>query len=56
MADVADDCVIGAGSVVVRAIPARSIAAGNPAKVKKSRDATPAPVAAFRKVRASRGC
>jgi len=48
MADVEDDCVIGAGSVVVRAIPARSVAAGNPAKVKKSRDGTPARKAARR--------
>ena len=39
MADVAADSVIGAGSVVVHPIPARSVAAGNPAVVKKERDA-----------------
>lgn len=32
---VGDDCVIGAGSVVTRDIPPRSVAAGNPAKVIK---------------------
>jgi acetyltransferase-like isoleucine patch superfamily enzyme len=48
MADVGDDCVIGAGSVVVRPIPSRSVAAGNPAMVKKSRDETPSRVAALR--------
>jgi acetyltransferase-like isoleucine patch superfamily enzyme len=42
MADVEDDCVVGAGSVVVHALPARSIAAGNPAVVKKLRDPAPA--------------
>jgi acetyltransferase-like isoleucine patch superfamily enzyme len=47
MADVGDDCVIGAGSVVVRAIPARSVAAGNPATVKRSRDEMPSRVAPF---------
>jgi acetyltransferase-like isoleucine patch superfamily enzyme len=36
-ADVAGDCVIGAGSVVTRAIPERSIAVGNPARVVRSR-------------------
>lgn len=40
MADVGEDCVIGAGSVVVHPIPPRSVAAGNPAAVKKQRDAT----------------
>ncbi len=39
MADVGADCVIGAGSVVVRPIPPRSVAAGNPATVKKQRSA-----------------
>ncbi|HEV3204487.1 MAG TPA: acyltransferase [Gemmataceae bacterium] len=38
MADIGDDCVIGAGSVVVHPIPACTVAAGNPAVVKKSRD------------------
>ena len=37
MADVGEDCVIGAGSVVVKPIPPRSVAAGNPATVKKQR-------------------
>jgi virginiamycin A acetyltransferase len=39
MADVGADCVIGAGSVVVKPIPAQSVAAGNPATVKKRRAA-----------------
>jgi virginiamycin A acetyltransferase len=39
MADVGDDCVIGAGSVVVKPIPPRSVAVGNPATVKKRREA-----------------
>jgi len=30
---IGDGCVIGAGSVVTRDVPARSIAAGNPAKI-----------------------
>lgn len=33
---IGDDCVIGAGSVVTRSIPAGSIAGGNPARVIKS--------------------
>jgi virginiamycin A acetyltransferase len=37
MADVGDDCVIGAGSVVVKPIAPRSVAAGNPALVKRTR-------------------
>jgi acetyltransferase-like isoleucine patch superfamily enzyme len=41
MADVGADSVIGAGSVVVKPIPARSIAAGNPAAVKKQRVLVP---------------
>jgi acetyltransferase-like isoleucine patch superfamily enzyme len=41
MADVGADSVIGAGSVVVKPIPARSIAAGNPATVKKQRVLAP---------------
>jgi acetyltransferase-like isoleucine patch superfamily enzyme len=37
MAEVGDDCVIGAGSVVVKPIPPRSVAVGNPAAVKHGR-------------------
>lgn len=33
---IGDNCVIGAGSVVTKDVPARSIAAGNPAKVIQS--------------------
>lgn len=33
MADIGDHCVIGAGSVVTRAIPSGSVAVGNPARV-----------------------
>jgi maltose O-acetyltransferase len=36
--EIGDDCIIGAGSVVVKSIPARSVAAGNPAKVIMSID------------------
>lgn len=39
MADVGPDCVIGAGSVVVKPVPARSVAVGNPAAVIKARTA-----------------
>jgi acetyltransferase-like isoleucine patch superfamily enzyme len=39
MADVGAHCVIGAGAVVVKPIPDRSVAAGNPAVVKKTRAA-----------------
>lgn len=35
---IGDDCVIGAGSVVTRDIPANSVAAGNPARVRCSMD------------------
>jgi acetyltransferase-like isoleucine patch superfamily enzyme len=35
MADIGPECVIGAGSVVVKPIPTRSVAVGNPATVKK---------------------
>lgn len=38
MADVAEDSVIGAGSVVTRPVPARSVAAGVPARVLRHRD------------------
>lgn len=33
---IGDNCVIGAGSVVTKDVPARSIVAGNPAKVIRS--------------------
>jgi virginiamycin A acetyltransferase len=39
MADVAPDCVVGAGSVVVKPIPERSVAVGNPAAVVRTRAA-----------------
>jgi acetyltransferase-like isoleucine patch superfamily enzyme len=42
MADIGADCIIGAGSVVVASIPARSIAVGNPCSVKRERDVEPA--------------
>ncbi len=32
---IGDNCVIGAGSVVVKSIPQNAIAVGNPAKVTK---------------------
>jgi acetyltransferase-like isoleucine patch superfamily enzyme len=41
MADVGDHCVVGAGSVVVKPVPACSVAAGNPAAVKKRRAPEP---------------
>jgi acetyltransferase-like isoleucine patch superfamily enzyme len=37
-ATLGDGCVIGAGSVVTRDVPARAIAAGSPAKVIRQRD------------------
>jgi acetyltransferase-like isoleucine patch superfamily enzyme len=48
MADVGDDCVIGAGSVVVKPVPARSIAVGNPATVKRNRESEAAPTSEHR--------
>jgi virginiamycin A acetyltransferase len=36
MADVGERCVVGAGSVVVKPIPPYSVAAGNPAEIKRS--------------------
>jgi virginiamycin A acetyltransferase len=39
LADIGDQCVIGAGSVVTKAIPDRAIAAGVPAKVIRYRGA-----------------
>ena len=38
LADLAEQTVLGAGSVVTRALPARVIAAGNPTKVIRDRD------------------
>lgn len=38
-ADIGDDCIIGAGSVVSRSIPAGYVAAGNPARVLMTTDA-----------------
>lgn len=35
--DIGDDCVIGAGSVVSGTFPAKSVLAGNPAKIIRSR-------------------
>jgi acetyltransferase-like isoleucine patch superfamily enzyme len=40
MADIGDNCIIGAGSVVVRPIPPLAVAAGNPATVKRQRRPT----------------
>jgi carbonic anhydrase/acetyltransferase-like protein (isoleucine patch superfamily) len=37
MADIGPHCIIGAGSVVVKPIPAGAVAVGNPATVKKRR-------------------
>ncbi|MFN0115403.1 MAG: acyltransferase [Paracoccaceae bacterium] len=34
--EIGDDCVIGAGSVVTKSVPPRSVVAGNPAKVIRS--------------------
>jgi acetyltransferase-like isoleucine patch superfamily enzyme len=36
-ADVGAGCVIGAGSVVVKPVPDRSVAAGNPARILRTR-------------------
>jgi acetyltransferase-like isoleucine patch superfamily enzyme len=38
MAGIDDDSIVGAGSVVVRPIPRRSVAVGNPATVKRTLD------------------
>lgn len=43
MAEIGDNCVIGAGSVVVKPIPARSVAVGNPARVIRSREPDTSP-------------
>ena len=42
MANVGQDCIIGAGTVVTNDIPAGSIVAGNPGKVVRNRFAEPA--------------
>jgi len=34
--EIGDECIVGAGSVVTRSVPPRSIVAGNPARVLKS--------------------
>lgn len=34
--EIGDNCVIGAGSVVTRSVPARSLVAGNPARILRS--------------------
>jgi acetyltransferase-like isoleucine patch superfamily enzyme len=34
--EIGDGCVVGAGSVVTKSVPARSVVAGNPAKVIRS--------------------
>jgi len=34
--EIGDNCVIGAGSVVTKSVPARSVVAGNPARVLRS--------------------
>jgi maltose O-acetyltransferase len=39
MADIGAECVIGAGSVVVKPVPAQSVAVGNPSTVIRSRAA-----------------
>jgi acetyltransferase-like isoleucine patch superfamily enzyme len=36
MADIGDNCVIGAGSVVTRPVPSNTVAVGNPARVIRS--------------------
>lgn len=43
MADIGSDCVIGAGSVVVKPIVDRSVAAGNPASIKRQREPAASP-------------
>ena len=43
---IGDRCIIGAGSVVTRDIPAGSLAVGNPARVVRSLDGGEAPVSA----------
>ena len=44
MADIGDECIIAAGSVVTKPIPPYCIAAGNPAKIIRSRKVEQNPV------------
>jgi acetyltransferase-like isoleucine patch superfamily enzyme len=37
MANIGDNCIIAAGSVVINDIPEKSIVGGNPAKIIKTR-------------------
>jgi acetyltransferase-like isoleucine patch superfamily enzyme len=37
MADIGDNCIVAAGSVVISAIPDNAIVGGNPAKIIKLR-------------------
>jgi serine acetyltransferase len=37
MNDLAEGCVVGAGSIVTRAVPPYSVAVGNPARILRSR-------------------
>jgi acetyltransferase-like isoleucine patch superfamily enzyme len=41
MADVGEECVVGAGSVVVKPVPPGAVVAGNPATVRKWREDNP---------------
>jgi acetyltransferase-like isoleucine patch superfamily enzyme len=41
MADVGDECVVGAGSVVVKPVPPGAVVAGNPATVRRWRETSP---------------
>jgi acetyltransferase-like isoleucine patch superfamily enzyme len=41
MADVGDECVVGAGSVVVKPVPPGAVVAGNPATVRRWRENNP---------------
>jgi virginiamycin A acetyltransferase len=48
MADVGSDTVVGAGAVVTQTMPGRSVAAGVPARVLRTRDEQPARVVRIR--------
>jgi len=41
LADVGEDCIVGAGAVVNHAVPARSLVSGNPARVVRPVDVSP---------------